>query len=104
MMNEVSSATKAVQVRILGRVQRIGFRYWTIDEASRRGLDGWVRNRRDGTVEAVFIGPSSEVDDMLAACGEGPPAALVDCVVESDLDAGQQSVLIGQGFYARQTE
>ena len=41
---------------------------------------------------------------MLAACGEGPPAALVDCVVESDLDAGQQSVLIGQGFYARQTE
>jgi acylphosphatase len=98
------SDPKAVHVRILGRVQRVGFRYWTIDEASHRGLDGWVRNRRDGTVEAVFIGPAQEVDDMLTACGNGPPAALVNCVLQSDLDDEQRSALTGEGFSTRQTE
>ena len=103
-MNGVPPEPKAIQVRILGRVQRVGFRYWTIDEAVCRGLDGWVRNRRDGTVEAVFVGPVREVDDMLAACGSGPAAALVNAVLESELDDDQRSELIGQGFSARQTE
>ena len=104
MAEHVPSDTKAVHARILGRVQRVGFRYWTIDEAVSRGLDGWVRNRRDGTVEAVFIGPAQEVDDMLTACGNGPPAALVNCVLQSELDDEQQSALIGDGFSARQSE
>jgi acylphosphatase len=103
-MNEVPSDTKAVRVRILGWVQQVGFRYWTIDEAVSRGLDGWVRNRQDGTVEAVFIGPVQEVDDMLTACGDGPPAALVNCVLQSELDDEQQTELTGQGFSARQSE
>ena len=103
-MIKVPSDIKAVRVRILGRVQQVGFRFWMIDEAVNRGLDGWVRNRLDGTVEAVFIGPVQEVDDMLAACGDGPPAALVNCVLQSELDDEQLTELTGQGFSARQSE
>jgi acylphosphatase len=50
-----------------------------------RGLDGWVRNRRDGRVEAVFAGPAARVDDMLAACRQGPPAADVEDVSVREL-------------------
>lgn len=95
---------KAAQVRILGRVQRVGFRYWTIDEASHRGLDGWVKNRVDGSVEAVFVGPLHEVDDMLAACAAGPPSAIVNCIVESEIHEDEWCALVGQGFSARRTE
>jgi acylphosphatase len=48
---------RAAHVRIVGRVQGVGYRAWTVDEARRRGLSGWVRNRSDGDVEAVFSGP-----------------------------------------------
>ena len=53
---------KAVKVRILGRVQGVWFRAWTAEEATRRGLAGWVRNRRDGSVEAFFAGAAALVD------------------------------------------
>jgi acylphosphatase len=72
--------TKAVQVRIEGRVQGVFYRGWTIDQASRRGLRGWVRNRRDGSVEALFAGPARAVDEMVAACSQGPSAARVTAV------------------------
>lgn len=72
---------KTVRVRIEGRVQGVWFRAWTHGEAQQRGLRGWVRNRRDGSVEALFIGPTSAVDDMLEACWQGPPAARVDTVI-----------------------
>ncbi|HYD30928.1 MAG TPA: acylphosphatase [Azospirillaceae bacterium] len=68
---------KSVQARITGRVQGVWYRGWTIEQASRLGLSGWVRNRADGSVEAVFAGPAEAVDIMLAACREGPPAARV---------------------------
>ncbi len=68
----------AVSVRIHGRVQGVGFRAWTVSEAGRLGLDGWVRNRRDGTVEAVFAGPRADVERMLEACRRGPPLARVE--------------------------
>lgn len=68
---------KAVHAIISGEVQGVWYRGWTVDEATRRGLTGWVRNRRDGTVEAVFAGEPARVDDMLAACWQGPPAARV---------------------------
>jgi len=67
----------AVHVRIAGRVQGVWFRGWTVEEARARDLDGWVRNRADGTVEAVFAGPRAVVDDMVALCWRGPPAAVV---------------------------
>jgi len=66
---------KAVRVSISGRVQGVWFRGWTVDQARSRSLDGWVRNRADGTVEAIFVGPADLVDEMVAACYEGPPTA-----------------------------
>ncbi len=71
---------KRVRVIIHGKVQGVWFRGWTVDQAQERGLDGWVRNRRDGTVEAVFAGEDALVDDMLQACWEGPEPAHVSHV------------------------
>ncbi len=67
-------------VRIEGRVQGVWFRGWTVEQARLRGLEGWVRNRSDGTVEALFSGRWHQVDDMVGACRRGPPAAMVTAV------------------------
>ncbi len=64
-------------VIISGRVQGVWFRGWTKQQASSLGLTGWVRNRRDGTVEAIFQGDAADIDAMLNACWQGPPAASV---------------------------
>ncbi len=61
-------------------MQGVWFRGWTVDEARARGLDGWVRNRRDGSVEALFAGPPASVADMINACRIGPPSAEVATV------------------------
>ena len=83
------SGRKSVLARISGRVQGVWYRGWTVERASALGLQGWVRNRADGTVEALFAGPSATVDAMLAACREGPPAARVaDVAVEAAEDPG----------------
>lgn len=89
----------AVRVVIRGRVQGVWFRGWTVDEATRRGLRGWVRNRRDGTVEAVFVGPRDKVEAMIDACRDGPPAARVDAIERFPTDAAGV-----QGFDQRPTE
>jgi acylphosphatase len=68
---------KSVHVTIEGRVQGVGFRAWTEYEALARGIRGWVRNRRDGSVEAVFAGDAAAVDAMVAACRQGPRASRV---------------------------
>ena len=68
------------QVMIRGRVQGVGYRAWVEDEATARQLEGWVRNRRDGSVEAVFSGPEDVVSAMVAACRRGPLPARVDAV------------------------
>jgi acylphosphatase len=78
---------KAVRVRITGLVQGVGYRAWTEQEAIARGLRGWVRNRTDGSVEALIAGPESAVDEMLVAFRAGPRMAGVENVVvtpESD--------------------
>ena len=81
------SDRKTVHVLISGNVQGVWFRAWTVQEAQVRGLDGWVRNRRDGDVEAVFAGPADKVDDMIRACHRGPEAARVSNVqVQSQAD------------------
>ena len=74
-------------VFVRGRVQGVGYRAWVEDEAIMRGLDGFVRNRRDGTVEAVFAGNPETVAHMVAACRRGPSSANVTEVEESDGDA-----------------
>ena len=67
-------------LRITGRVQGVAFRYSTRAEAMRLGLTGWVRNRRDRSVEAVVEGPEEEVEKLIAWCGQGPTGARVDRV------------------------
>ena len=74
----------ARRITISGRVQGVGFRYALADEARARNLGGWVRNRRDGAVEAVVVGPEVDVDALIAWARHGPPAARVTGVaVES---------------------
>jgi acylphosphatase len=63
---------------VRGLVQGVGYRAFVEDEAAIRGLEGWVRNRRDGAVEAVFAGSAEEVEMMIAACSKGPWSARVD--------------------------
>ncbi len=90
--------TTAVRGLIEGRVQGVGFRYWMIERAGGLGLDGWVRNRRDGAVEAVFAGPADAVADMLRHCHDGPAFARVTRVQE-----WPESGAIGAGFNALPT-
>ena len=78
----MSSGTASYLVRITGRVQGVWFRAWTKQEATKRHLSGWVRNRRDGSVEALITGPEVEVADMLATLHDGPPAANVEAVTK----------------------
>jgi acylphosphatase len=68
------------RLRIHGLVQGVGFRYSLHREAVRLGLAGWVRNRRDGTVEAVVAGPAPAVEALVAWAHRGPPSARVDRV------------------------
>jgi acylphosphatase len=76
-VSEDGQALRTVRVRIEGHVQGVGYRYWTELAATGLGLDGWVRNRRDGGVEAVFSGPAGDVADMLERCRKGPSTAHV---------------------------
>ena len=63
-----------------GRVQGVGFRYAMTEAAEARGVSGWVRNRRDGTVEAFLQGEEVAVDAVIAWCRHGPPAARVTTI------------------------
>ena len=75
--------TETIQyVTIRGRVQGVGYRAWVEHKATSLGLKGWVRNRRDGSVEALFAGPHEVVADMIAQCSSGPVSARVDTVVQ----------------------
>jgi acylphosphatase len=64
-------------VVVRGRVQGVGYRAFVEYEAHRRGLHGWVRNRRDGSVEAVFAGPRAAVESMIEECRRAPMSALI---------------------------
>jgi acylphosphatase len=79
-------AGRVVHVTVHGRVQGVGFRAWTHHQAELRGLEGWVRNRRDGTVEAVLSGPSDLVDAMLHALREGPAGSVIERVDLAEAD------------------
>jgi acylphosphatase len=74
------------RVAIRGRVQGVGYRAWVEHAALRRGLEGWVRNRRDGTVEAVFAGDEDTVEAMLRACRQGPSGAKVEGIETGESD------------------
>jgi acylphosphatase len=90
--------SRTVLVRIEGRVQGVGYRAWVEMMALALGLSGWVRNRFDGSVEAVFQGPTEQVAQMLRHCEKGPPAARVARVEILAEDVGSYS-----GFEVRPT-
>ena len=81
MASEPKQERRTVTVRIGGRVQGVFFRVWTEQTARSLGLDGCVRNRRDGSVEAVFSGQEDAVATMLTRCADGPPDAAVTGVI-----------------------
>ena len=81
-------------VIIRGRVQGVGFRSFVEHHAIQRNLDGWVRNRRDGTVEAMFAGPADSVDGMVRACGVGPLNGHVQALDQRD---GTEAELSARG-------
>jgi acylphosphatase len=78
------SPVRSVRLRVTGRVQGVGYRAWAIERASRLGLRGWVRNRTDGSVEALVIGDDDAVAAMIEAACEGPFAARVTDVSVTD--------------------
>jgi acylphosphatase len=90
---------KIVRVIISGRVQGVGYRDWTQAVARQLGLRGWVRNRADDTVEAVFAGEAAAVDRMVAACRRGPSLARVGTVEVLPADAAD----VPDGFTRRPT-
>ena len=94
----MSQTIRRVVVR--GRVQGVGYRAWTEDTAILNGLDGWVRNRRDGTVEAVFAGSLEAVEGMIEACRRGPESAQVEAVDVHHAGAGELAMRRGQDGFA----
>ncbi len=73
----------AIRLIVSGRVQGVGYRYWTVGEARRLGLEGWVRNLADGRVEILALGAQDRTDRLETACHAGPPAARVSAVARS---------------------
>ncbi len=79
-MTDQKTDHHTIRVLISGRVQGVCYRAWTQSNAQALGLSGWVRNRRDGAVEALFSGPARHVFEMVARCRQGPPSAFVEDV------------------------
>jgi acylphosphatase len=71
-------------VIVRGKVQGVGYRAFVEDEAAIRGLQGWVKNRRDGSVEAVFAGPAEDVETIIEACRRGPWSARIEGIEQRD--------------------
>ncbi|MFZ3484319.1 acylphosphatase [Sphingomonas sp. 3-13AW] len=72
---------------ITGRVQGVFYRAWLVEQAEALGVTGWVRNRADGSVEAVVAGPAEQVEAIVARAHEGPPAARVAGVAVTEAPA-----------------
>jgi acylphosphatase len=84
---------------IRGKVQGVGYRAWITGEAEARGLAGWARNRKDGTVEAVFSGPQDAVDALIAKCQFGPGMARVTAVDNEPANADMLNLRVpGERF------
>jgi acylphosphatase len=95
----MTGSMKTARLRITGRVQGVGYRLWAIRTASNFGLWGWVRNRSDGSVEALVTGAPQDVAAMVEASRKGPTGAVVaDVAVTPDEDDGSD------GFVALPTE
>ncbi|QJU57188.1 acylphosphatase [Sphingomonas sp. AP4-R1] len=89
----------AKNLRITGKVQGVFYRAWFMEQAHALGLDGWVRNRADGSVEAVVRGAPEMIEAIVARAHAGPPAARVTDVAVTDDESGD----VVQGFEKRPT-
>jgi len=81
----------SLRLVIRGRVQGVGFRYWMTREAEKRGLNGWVLNLSDGSVEALISGPDAAVQDLIEASRRGPRLSHVESIEQNPADAPAQS-------------
>ena len=90
--------SRAAHLAIRGLVQGVGYRDWTIRKAQELRLDGWVRNRLDGSVEAVICGTDTLVAAMIAECHDGPSSARVD-----DVEVTDWNEPVTRGFESRRT-
>ncbi len=97
-MDLLAMARSAEQLVVRGRVQGVGYRWWTVETARRLGLSGWVRNRRDGAVEIVAIGEAGAIERLAQACRLGPRSAMID-----DIDRRPAEDDGTIGFDARET-
>ncbi len=88
--------TTSVRLKIEGFVQSVGFRHFVITEASRLGVDGWVRNRFDGTVEVLASGETKAVEELVGLCMRGPAGARV-----TDVEIHKAEPPDGKGFKRR---
>ncbi len=91
-------AQQAIHFRIEGRVQGVGFRDSLCDVARRLHVDGWVRNRSDGSIEAVARGTTAACESLLAWARRGPPAARVDRI-DTRPATHDEEALVGRGFH-----
>jgi acylphosphatase len=94
------SGTIMRRIVVRGRVQQVGYRAWTQHSAVRHGLGGWVRNRTDGSVEALLVGSETAVQIMIDACWRGPPAAHVDAVDVHDAAPADLAMQTGDGAFS----
>ncbi len=95
----MKKARAILHVTIRGRVQGVGYRAWVEYQATASRLEGWVRNRRDGSVEALFAGAPKAVAEMIALCRHGPPGSRVEAVLN---ESGGEELLsqrnVGEAF------
>lgn len=98
MVDIMQAGQLARRIRVKGRVQGVGYRFWVEHEAAARGLDGWVRNRLDGSVEILVVGAATQVEDFIASCHNGPARALVEHV-----DVEETPGIVAAGFSRKPT-
>jgi acylphosphatase len=89
---------RTVRIMVSGRVQGVGYRWWTVGQAKALGLRGWVRNRRDGSVEILASGDGEAVQRLAELCSDGPSAARVTNVAVEESGEGAP-----EGFEERAT-
>ena len=89
---------KSLYVTVAGHVQGVGYRAWCAAQAERLGLHGWIRNRRDGSVEAIYHGRAERLEEMVRLAGEGPKWARVDEILATPCEPPEVA-----GFQRRPT-
>ncbi|MBV8792963.1 MAG: acylphosphatase [Pseudolabrys sp.] len=93
------SETRIIRhIVVQGHVQGVGFRAFVEDAAYRQRLIGWVRNRRDGSVEAVLAGPAAAVREAIEVCRKGPPGSRVDALYEREATADELGTANSSAF------